>query len=53
MNGKLAAALGVDPGLGAAIARRFASEGLAVVLMVRNEDGLSEIQREINGVSSL
>jgi NAD(P)-dependent dehydrogenase (short-subunit alcohol dehydrogenase family) len=25
----------------------FASEGLAVVLMVRNEDGPSEIQREI------
>jgi short-subunit dehydrogenase len=47
LNGEVAAVLGVGLGLGAAIARRFASEGFAVVLMDRNEGGLSEIQREI------
>jgi NAD(P)-dependent dehydrogenase (short-subunit alcohol dehydrogenase family) len=47
LNGEVAAVLGVGSGLGAAVARRFASEGFAVALMARNEDGLSEIQREI------
>lgn len=47
MNGKVAAILGVGPGLGAAIARRFAREGYSVGLMARNEDGLSEIKQEI------
>ena len=44
---QVAAALGVGPGLGAAIARRFAREGFAVALMARNEDGLSGIRQEI------
>jgi NAD(P)-dependent dehydrogenase (short-subunit alcohol dehydrogenase family) len=44
---EVAAVLGVGPGLGAAIARRFAREGFAAALMARNEDGLSEIQQEI------
>ena len=44
---KVAAVLGVGPGLGAAIARRFAREGFAVALMARNEDGLSGIRQEI------
>ena len=47
MNGKVAVILGVGPGLGAAISRRFAREGYTVGLMARNEDGLSEIRREI------
>jgi NAD(P)-dependent dehydrogenase (short-subunit alcohol dehydrogenase family) len=47
LNNRFAAVLGVGPGLGAAIARRFAREGFAVALMARNEDGLSEIRREI------
>ena len=47
MNGKVAAILGVGPGLGAAVARRFAREGFAVALMARNEDGLSGIRQEI------
>lgn len=47
MNGKVAAVLGVGPGLGAAVARRFAGEDYAVALMARNEDGLSEIRHEI------
>jgi NAD(P)-dependent dehydrogenase (short-subunit alcohol dehydrogenase family) len=47
LNDKVAAVLGVGPGLGAAIARRFAREGFAVALMARNEDGLSGIRQEI------
>ncbi|CAN5855107.1 SDR family oxidoreductase [soil metagenome] len=47
MNDRVAAVVGVGPGLGAAVARRFAREGYSVGLMARNEDGLSEIQRKI------
>ncbi len=47
MNGKVAAVLGVGPGLGAAVGWRFAREGFAVALMARNEDGLSRIRQEI------
>ena len=47
MNGKVATVLGVGPGLGAAIARRFAREGFAVGMMARNKDNLSGIQQEI------
>ncbi len=49
MNGKIAAVLGVGPGLGTAIAHRFAREGYAIGLMARNEEGLSEIQQGIEG----
>jgi NAD(P)-dependent dehydrogenase (short-subunit alcohol dehydrogenase family) len=47
LNGRVAAVLGVGPGLGAAVAWRFAREGFAVALMARNEDGLSGIRQEI------
>ncbi len=47
MNGKTAAILGVGPGLGAAVARRFAREGFAVALMARREEGVSGVRREI------
>ncbi|CAN5592796.1 SDR family oxidoreductase [soil metagenome] len=47
MNGKVAAVLGVGPGLGAAVARRFAGEGYAVALMARNEGSVSEVRQEI------
>lgn len=47
MNGKVATVLGVGPGLGAAIARRFSREGYALALMARNEEGLSETRRTI------
>ncbi len=43
MNGKVAAVLGVGPGLGAAVARRFAREGFAVALMARSEEGVAGI----------
>ena len=49
MNGRVAAVLGVGPGLGAEVARRFAREGFAVALMARNEDGLSAVRQEIEG----
>lgn len=49
MNGSVAAILGVGPGLGAAIARRFASEGFDVVLMARREESLASVRGEIEG----
>ena len=45
MDGKVAAIVGVGPGLGAAIARRFAREDFAVVMLARNKEKLSEIRR--------
>lgn len=39
--------LGVGPGLGAAIAHRFAREGFSVALMARREESVSGVRREI------
>jgi NAD(P)-dependent dehydrogenase (short-subunit alcohol dehydrogenase family) len=47
MNGRVAAILGVGPGLGAAVARRFASEGFDVVLMARMEKSVAQMREEI------
>ncbi len=44
---KVAVILGAGPGLGAAIARRFAQAGFAVGLMARNSDQLTQIQSSI------
>jgi NAD(P)-dependent dehydrogenase (short-subunit alcohol dehydrogenase family) len=49
MNGRVAAVLGVGPGLGAAVARRFAGEGFAVAMMARREERLAQIQQDIEG----
>jgi NAD(P)-dependent dehydrogenase (short-subunit alcohol dehydrogenase family) len=49
VNGKVAAVLGVGPGLGAAVARRFAREGLAVGLMARGEESLAAAREEVEG----
>lgn len=49
MDEKVAVVSGVGPGLGAAVARRFAREGFAVGLMARNEEGLAGIRDEIQG----
>ena len=49
MNGKVAAVLGVGPGLGAAVARRFAREGFAVALMARSEGSVAGVRGEIKG----
>jgi NAD(P)-dependent dehydrogenase (short-subunit alcohol dehydrogenase family) len=43
----VAVVLGVGPGLGAAVAHRFAREGFAVGLMARNSQQLTQIQSEI------
>ena len=45
----MAAVLGVGPGLGAAIAGRFAREGYAVGLMARGEESMSGAREEIEG----
>jgi NAD(P)-dependent dehydrogenase (short-subunit alcohol dehydrogenase family) len=47
VNGRVAAVLGVGPGLGAALARRFAGEGFAVAMMSRREERLAEIRQDI------
>lgn len=45
----VAAVLGVGPGLGAAVARRFARGGYAVALMARSEGNLAGVRSEIEG----
>ncbi len=49
MNVKVAAVLGVGPGLGAAVARRFARESFAVALMARKEESVAGVRDEIEG----
>ncbi len=49
MNGKVAAVLGVGPGLGAAVAQRFAREDFAVGLMARGEESLAAAREEVEG----
>src|SRR5215213_8035182 len=44
---KVATILGVGPGLGAAIARRFAGEGFAVALMARREESVAAVREEV------
>lgn len=46
-NGELALIVGVGPGFGYALARRLASEGIAVVLVARNSIRLDELVCEI------
>jgi NAD(P)-dependent dehydrogenase (short-subunit alcohol dehydrogenase family) len=52
MNGKVAAVLGVGPGLGAAIAGRFAREGFDVALMARTEESVAPVREEIVATES-
>jgi NAD(P)-dependent dehydrogenase (short-subunit alcohol dehydrogenase family) len=49
LNGKVAAILGVGPGLGAAVARRFTREGFAVALMARKAESVAGVREEIEG----
>jgi NAD(P)-dependent dehydrogenase (short-subunit alcohol dehydrogenase family) len=49
VNGKVAAVLGVGPGLGVAVAQRFAHEGFAVGLMARGEENLTAAREEVEG----
>lgn len=52
MNGKVAAVLGVGPGLGTAIARRFAREGFAVGLLARREESVSAAREEVEAAGA-
>ena len=47
MSEGVAAVLGVGPGLGAAISRRFAREGFAVALLARSEGSMAPVREEI------
>jgi NAD(P)-dependent dehydrogenase (short-subunit alcohol dehydrogenase family) len=47
MSDRVAAVLGVGPGLGAAVARRFAGEGFGVALMARTEGSVADVSEEI------
>ncbi|HSK99758.1 MAG TPA: SDR family NAD(P)-dependent oxidoreductase [Rubrobacteraceae bacterium] len=47
MNERVAAVLGVGPGLGASVARRFAREGFAVALLARREESVAGVRQEI------
>ncbi|MCA1730478.1 MAG: SDR family NAD(P)-dependent oxidoreductase [Actinobacteria bacterium] len=49
MAEKVAVVLGVGPGLGAAVARRFARESFAVGLMARGEENLATVREEVEG----
>ena len=49
MSERIAAVLGVGPGLGAAISRRFAREGFAVALLARSEESTAPVREEIEG----
>jgi NAD(P)-dependent dehydrogenase (short-subunit alcohol dehydrogenase family) len=49
MSERVAAVLGVGPGLGAAVARRFAGEGFCVALMARREESVAGVREEIEG----
>ncbi len=49
MDGKVAVVIGVGPGLGAAVAKRFAREGFAIGLMARSEESLSAAREEVEG----
>jgi NAD(P)-dependent dehydrogenase (short-subunit alcohol dehydrogenase family) len=46
---KVAVVAGVGPGIGAALARRFAQAGYAVAMLARKRDTLDALEREING----
>jgi NAD(P)-dependent dehydrogenase (short-subunit alcohol dehydrogenase family) len=50
LKGGVGAILGVGPGLGAALGRRFAREGFTVALMARNEESVRGLREEIEGV---
>ncbi|WP_420542053.1 SDR family NAD(P)-dependent oxidoreductase, partial [Rubrobacter naiadicus] len=43
----VAAVVGVGPGLGSAVARRFAREGFAVALVARTGESLEGARREM------
>jgi NAD(P)-dependent dehydrogenase (short-subunit alcohol dehydrogenase family) len=55
LNGEVAVVVGVGPGLGSAVAKRFAREGFAVGLVARKMESLGGVKEEIesNGGTAL
>lgn len=49
MSKPVCAVVGVGPGNGSAIARRFAAQGYAVALLARHGDRLADLERELDG----
>jgi NAD(P)-dependent dehydrogenase (short-subunit alcohol dehydrogenase family) len=49
LNGRVAAVMGVGPGLGASVSRRFAREDFAVALMARRKESVAGVREEIEG----
>ncbi len=47
MSEKVAFVLGVGPGLGAAVARRFAREGYAIGLLARKAESIGPVEKEL------
>jgi len=49
MTKPVCAVVGVGPGNGAALARRFAREGFAVALLARSKELIAELEKELEG----
>ncbi len=49
---KVAAVVGVGPGLGRAPAVRFAQGGFALALVARHDESLRPVQTEVEGVGA-
>src|SRR5271167_1808781 len=52
-DAKVVAVVGVGPGLGRALAVRFARGGFALALVARRDESLQPVQPEIEGLGSL
>lgn len=52
MNKPVCAVVGVGPGNGAAIARRFAQEGYAIALLARSTEFTEDLARELGGAKA-
>jgi len=52
MTDKIAFVLGVGPGLGAAVARRFAREGFAVGLLARQARSIEPVEKELSAAGA-
>jgi len=48
---RVAAIVGVGPGLGASLAKRFASEGYKVALIARNQQHLDPVEKDIKSIN--